>query len=114
MNEVPTNPGIKPLGNLVLLDVSPRDKKLASGIVLPTAVQGNDTKREAVIVTKGPDCTRADLKGGMSVYVGNYSSNEIQREGRKYRLALEKDILAELEEVGPIMPEAAVTPIQPH
>jgi co-chaperonin GroES (HSP10) len=103
MNEVPTNPGIKPLGNLVLLDVSPRDKKLAS-----------DTKREAVIVTKGPDCTRADLKGGMSVYVGNYSSNEIQREGRKYRLALEKDILAELEEVGPIMPEAAVTPIQPH
>lgn len=108
------NTGINPLQNLVLLDITPKEKQLPSGLVLPTAVQGADTKREAVIIAKGPDCTRADLAEGMSVYVGNYSSNDIPRGERKYRLALEKDILAALDEVGPAMPEAVVTPIQPH
>lgn len=108
------NTGIRPFKDLVLLDITPKEKQLPSGLVLPTAVQGADTKREAVIIAKGPDCTRADLAEGMSVYVGNYSSNDIPRGERKYRLALEKDILAALDEVGPAMPEAVVTPIPPH
>lgn len=108
------NTGINPLQNLVLLDITPKEKVLPSGIVLTQAVQGADTKKEAVIIAKGPECTRADLKEGMSVYVGNYSSNDIPRGERKYRLALEKDILAALDDVAPSMPEPVVTPIQPH
>lgn len=113
MNE-PTNPGIHPLGNLILLDITPKERKLASGLVLPTAVQGNDTKKEGVIVAKGPECTRTDLKEGMNVLVGNYASNDIEREGVKYRLALEKDILAALDNIAPSMPPPVITPIMPN
>lgn len=113
MNE-PTNPGIHPLGNLILLDITPKELKLPSGLVLPTAVQGNDTKKEGVIVSFGPDCTRTDLKAGMKVLVGTYASNDIEREGIKYRLALENDILASLDDIAPSMPPPVIKPIRPY
>ncbi|MDB6006868.1 MAG: hypothetical protein JWR15_3855 [Prosthecobacter sp.] len=91
------SPGIHPLTNHLLLDVTPQEQTTAAGIVLPTAVQGANTRMEAVIAARGPDCTRADLVCGTRVLVSRYSSSELSRAERSYKLALETDVIAILD-----------------
>ena len=89
---------IKPLGSIVVLNVTPQDKSTAAGIYLPVAVQGAETRMEATIVATGPDCKRTDIAVGTRVYVGKFCSGEILRDGLAYKLADEKDIFAILDE----------------
>lgn len=91
------NPPIKPLGSLVLLNVTPQDKSTSAGIYLPVAVQGAETRMEATIIATGPDCKRTDIQVGARVYVGKFCSNEIMRDGLAYKLAQETDIFAILD-----------------
>lgn len=105
-------PGIHPLTNHLLLDITPKEQKTAAGIVLPTAVQGASTRMEAVVVGRGPDCTLAALDCGTQVYVGRYASGELMREDRSYRLALETEIIATLDNVSVSMPEPVVHPLR--
>lgn len=105
------SPGIHPLTNHLLLDVTPREQTTAAGIVLPTAVQGANTRMEAVVVGRGPDCTLPALDCGTHVYVGKYASGELMREGRNYRMALETEIIATLDNVSVSLPEARTTPL---
>jgi co-chaperonin GroES (HSP10) len=102
-------PGIHPLKNHLLLDVTPQEQTTAAGIVLPTAVQGASTRMEAVIVARGPECQCASLDCGTQVYVGRYASSELMREGRSYRLALETEIIATLDNVSISLPETRTT-----
>ena len=104
--------GIHPLKDYLLLDVTPKEQTTAAGIVLPTAVQGANTRMEAVVVDRGPECV-IPIEEGTQVYVGRYASGEIVRHGRNYRLALETDIIAKLDDVAPSMPAPVVTPIHP-
>jgi co-chaperonin GroES (HSP10) len=104
-------PGIHPLTTHLLLDVTPQEQTTAAGIVLPTAVQGASTRMEAVIVGRGPDCTRPQLTCGTQVYVGRYASSELMRGGRSYRLAQEADIIATLDSLSVSLPEARTTPL---
>jgi co-chaperonin GroES (HSP10) len=103
-------PGIHPLNNYLLLDVTPQEQTTAAGIVLPTAVQGASTRMEAVIAARGPDCTRAGLVCGTRVYVSRYSSSDLPRGERSYKLALETDIIATLDEAAVTLPERRITP----
>lgn len=112
--ETPANPGIHPLNNVLLLEVTPKEKRTEAGIVLPLAAQGATTRMEAVIVECGPDCKREDLKPGVMVYVGRFSCNDIQRGAKTYKLALETDILAILDDVAPTFGEPLVDPIKPY
>lgn len=86
--------GIEPLGSTLVLDCTPVEVRTAGGIVLTPAVQGADTRMEATIVARGPECSRTELAVGRRVFVGKYASNEILRGDRKYRLAEEAAILA--------------------
>lgn len=104
-------PGIHPLTNYLLLDVTPQEQTTAAGIVLPTAVQGANTRMEAVIAARGPDCTREDLACGTRVYVSRYASSELPRAERSYKLALETDVIATLDEVSVSIPDARITPL---
>lgn len=98
MNEVAgLEAGIRPLGSVLVLDVTPADMVTAGGLVVPVAVQPAETRMEAMIVARGPQCVRAELRTGCRVYVGKYVSSEILRRGRKYRLALEAEVLAVLD-----------------
>jgi chaperonin GroES len=106
--------GIRPLGDTLLIDITPAEQRTAAGIVLPTAVQGASTNFEGTIVELGPQCERAELQPGTKVYVGKYCSNDLIRGERRYRLAPEHEIVAVLEDIAPSMPEPVVTPIQPH
>lgn len=86
--------GIEPLGNILLLDCTPVEVRTAGGLVLTPAVQGADTRMEATIAARGPECVRSELAVGRRVFVGKYASNDLVRGERKYRLANEADILA--------------------
>lgn len=86
--------GIEPLGSTLVLDCTPAEVRTAGGLVLTPAVQGADTRMEATIVARGPECARAELAVGRRVFVGKYASNEILRGDRRYRLAEESAILA--------------------
>ncbi len=107
--------GIHPLGRQLLVDVSPKDQQTAAGIFLPVAVQGASTRMEGVIVDFGPDCIIFSLVPGVSVYVAKWASGELDRNGRKYKLALETDIIASLDAIGASMPDpvSAIPPIHP-
>ena len=95
-----SNPsGIRPLGKQILFDVTPKDQQTAAGIFLPTAVQGASTRMEGTIVEFGPQCDNPILALGKSYYVIRWQSGEIVRNGVTYKLALESDILAELDRV---------------
>ena len=104
-------PGIHPLSNHLLLDVTPQEQTTAAGIVLPTGVQGASTRMEAVIVARGPECARRALDCGTPVYVGRYASGELVRGGRSYRLALETDIIATLDDLSISLAEPRTTPL---
>jgi|GEM_PF-3521487 len=104
-------PGIHPLSSHLLLDVTPQEQTTAAGIVLPTAVQGASTRMEAVIVGRGPGCSRAPLTCGTQVYVGRYASGELTRGGRTYRLAQEDDIIATLDSLSTSLAEPRTTPL---
>ncbi|WP_395746565.1 hypothetical protein [Prosthecobacter sp.] len=104
-------PGIHPLNNYLLLDVTPQEQTTAAGIVLPTGVQGAGTRMEAVVVARGPECRRAELGCGTQVYVGRYASGELTRGGRLYRLALETDIIATLDSMTLSLAEPRTTPL---
>lgn len=106
------NPGIRPLGRYLLVNVTPREQKTAAGIVLPVAVQGANTRMEAVVVDRGPEC-ESSIEPGTSVYLATYKSGEIVRGGITYRLALETDVIATLEDVSVSMPEPVVVGIHP-
>lgn len=88
------SPAIQPLGDILLLDVTPVEVTTAAGLVLPVAVQPADTRMEATVIARGPDCAREDITPGRRVFIGKYMSNDILRGERKYRLAYEKDVLA--------------------
>ena len=57
------------------------------------------------------EATAQGLKPGQSVYLSTYKSGEIVRGGVTYRLALETDVIATLDDVSMSMPEAVVHPI---
>ncbi|OYW75671.1 MAG: hypothetical protein B7Z37_12330 [Verrucomicrobia bacterium 12-59-8] len=104
-------PGIHPLTNHLLIDVTPQEQTTAAGIVLPTAVQGASTRMEGFVVAVGPECECWSLDCGTQVYVGRYASGELMRSGRIYRLALETDIIATLDNVSISLSETRTKPL---
>ncbi|WP_395740620.1 co-chaperone GroES family protein [Prosthecobacter sp.] len=90
-------PGIHPLSNHLLLDVTPQEQTTTAGIVLPTAVQGAVTRMEGTIVSCGPTVSLNDLSAGQRVLVSRYTSGEVPRDGRIYKLAQQADVIAILD-----------------
>lgn len=105
------SPGIHPFHHYLLIDVTPQEQTTAAGIVLPTAVQGASTRMEGTIVACGPRVSMAELTSGTRVCVSRYSSSEIQRAGRSYKLAAETDVIAALDQLSASMPEPRVSPL---
>lgn len=106
--------GIHPLKNHLLLDVTPQEQTTAAGIVLPVSAQGAATRMEAVVVARGPECACTELDCGTQVYVGRYASSELLREGRRYRLALETDIIATLSSLSETPAETGTQTLSSH
>ncbi|MBI2665151.1 co-chaperone GroES [Candidatus Woesearchaeota archaeon] len=88
---------IQPIGERVLLELSKKEEKTASGIYIPEAAQKE--KKEGVVLAVGTfkDGKELPLKKGDKIVYGGYSSEELEVDGKKYILIEFKDVVAKYE-----------------
>lgn len=85
---------IQPLADLLVFDITPADITTPGGIIIAEAFAGPATRMEGVIVAAGPTVDTVTFESGKRALVGKWASNELERNGRKYRLARAPDVLA--------------------
>ena len=92
---------LRPLGDRVVVQATPREEITRSGIVLPDTAK--EKPQEGKVVAVGPgrltdDGKRVpvDLKEGDTVIYAKYAGSEIKLDDQEYLILGEKDILAVL------------------
>ena len=93
---------LRPLGDRVVIQPTPREEMTKSGIVLPDTAK--EKPQEGKIVTAGPgrltdEGTREpmDVKEGDTVLYAKYAGTEFKIEGEELLIVSQKDILAIVE-----------------
>ena len=94
---------LRPLGDRVVIQPSPREEMTKSGIVLPDTAK--ERPQEGKVMSVGPgrildDGKREqiDVKQGQKVLFAKYAGTEFKLEGDEYLIVSQKDILAVLED----------------
>ena len=94
---------LRPLGDRVVIQPTPREEMTKSGIVLPDTAK--EKPQEGKIIAAGPgriadDGTREpmDVKEGDKVLYAKYAGTEFKVEGEDLLIVSQKDILAIVEE----------------
>ena len=90
---------LKPLGDRVVIQPTPREEMTKSGIVLPDTAK--EKPQEGTILAVGPgrigdDGKREpmDVKEGQKVLYAKYAGTEFKVEGEELLIVSQKDILA--------------------
>ena len=90
---------IKPLGEYVLLEKAPSEKKVGSIVLATEKKEGNRGK--VLALGEGKYCHKAEklipiqnLKVGDEVIYRDYSGTDYEEDGKKYLLIKAEDILA--------------------
>ena len=93
---------LRPLGDRVVIQPTPREEMTKSGIVLPDTAK--EKPQEGKIVAAGPgrltdEGTREpmDVKEGDTVLYAKYAGTEFKIEGEELLIVSQKDILAIVE-----------------
>ena len=93
---------LRPLGDRVVIQPTPREETTKSGIVLPDTAK--EKPQEGSIIAAGPgrlndDGQREpmDVKVGDKVLYAKYAGTEFKIDGEEYLIVSQKDILAALE-----------------
>jgi chaperonin GroES len=93
---------LRPLGDRVVIQPTPREEMTKSGIVLPDTAK--EKPQEGKIVAAGPgrltdEGTREpmDIKEGDTVLYAKYAGTEFKIEGDELLIVSQKDILAIVE-----------------
>ena len=94
---------LRPLGDRVVIQPTPREEMTKSGIVLPDTAK--EKPQEGKILAAGPgritdDGTREpmDVKEGDKVLYAKYAGTEFKADGEELLIVSQKDILAIVEE----------------
>jgi chaperonin GroES len=94
---------LRPLGDRVVIQPTPREEMTKSGIVLPDTAK--EKPQEGTILAAGPgrisdDGTREpmDVKEGDKVLYAKYAGTEFKVEGEDLLIVSQKDILAIVED----------------
>jgi chaperonin GroES len=94
---------LRPLGDRVVIQPTPREEMTKSGIVLPDTAK--EKPQEGKILAAGPgriadDGTREpmDVKEGDKVLYAKYAGTEFKVDGDELLIVSQKDILAIVEE----------------
>ena len=95
---------IKPLNNLIILDITEflldeegkREKKTASGIIIPGSAAKSDSKTMTVEVVAIPDKLETEIKVGDFIVVSKFHGHRYRdpETEREYALIPEDNILA--------------------
>ena len=90
---------LRPLGDRVVIEPTPREEMTKSGIVLPDTAK--EKPQEGTILAVGPgafdnDGKREpmDVKQGDKVLYAKYAGTEFKIDGDEYLIVSQKDILA--------------------
>ena len=93
---------LRPLGDRVVIQPTPREEMTKSGIVLPDTAK--EKPQEGKIIAAGPGRLTdegkrepMDVKEGDKVLYAKYAGTEVKLEDDEYLILSEKDILAVLE-----------------
>ena len=94
---------LRPLGDRVVVQPSPREEMTKSGIVLPDTAK--EKPQEGTVIAVGPGRTlddgkreAIDVSAGQRVLYAKYAGTEFKIEGDEYLIISQKDILAVVEE----------------
>lgn len=93
---------LRPLGDRVVIQPTPREEMTKSGIVLPDTAK--EKPQEGSIIAAGPgrldddgDREPMDVKVGDKVLYAKYAGTEFKIDGEEYLIVSQKDILAVVE-----------------
>ncbi len=93
---------LRPLGDRVVIQPTPREEMTKSGIVLPDTAK--EKPQEGSIIAAGPGRLNdegkrepMDVKVGDKVLYAKYAGTEFKIDGEEYLIVSQKDILAAVE-----------------
>ena len=99
----PTKKKLRPLGDRVVIQPTPREEMTKSGIVLPDTAK--EKPQEGTILAVGPGRTLddgkrepIDVKEGQKVLYAKYAGTEFKVDGEDLLIVSQKDILAVVED----------------
>ncbi len=88
---------IKPIDDRILLEPLQAEEKTASGIIIPDTAK--EKPRMGTVIAVGTDeDLREKIKEGNKVLFARYSGDEIEMNGKEYKLIQRSDILAVVED----------------
>ena len=97
-----TATSLRPLGDRVVIQPTPREEMTKTGIVLPDTAK--EKPQEGTIVSAGPGRLNdegkrepMDVKAGDKVLYAKYAGTEFKVDGDEYLIVSQKDILAVVE-----------------
>ena len=90
---------LRPLGDRVVVEPTPREEMTKSGIVLPDTAK--EKPQEGTVIAAGPGAfdtdgkrIAMDVKKGDKVLYAKYAGTEFKIDGDEYLIVSSKDILA--------------------
>ena len=93
---------LRPLGDRVVIQPTPREEMTKTGIVLPDTAK--EKPQEGTIIAAGPgklndegEREPMDVKVGDKVLYAKYAGTEFKVDGNEYLIVSQKDILAVVE-----------------
>ena len=87
---------IKPLDDRILLEPSEAEEKTSSGIIIPDSAK--EKPRLGTVVAVGTDeDLREKIKEGNKVLFSKYGGDEVEMNGKEYKILQRSDILAVVE-----------------
>jgi chaperonin GroES len=90
---------LRPLGDRVVIQPSPREEMTKSGIVLPDTAKEKPQEGEVIAVGNGKILDNGtkvalDVKAGDKILFGKYSGTDIKIDGEEYLILREDEVLA--------------------
>ncbi len=87
---------IKPLADRVLVLPAPAEEKVG-GIIIPDTAKEKPQRGKVVAVGQGTKDETMVLKEGDVVLYGKYAGTELEKDGEKYLMMRQSDVLAVIE-----------------
>ncbi|MCF8316926.1 MAG: co-chaperone GroES [Ignavibacteriales bacterium] len=88
---------IKPMDDRVLVEPAPEEEKTSSGLYIPDTAK--EKPRVGTVIAVGTDeDLREKIKEGDKVLFAKYGGEEVESDGKSYKMIQRSDILAVIED----------------
>ena len=85
---------IKPLADRVLIEPAAAEEKTIGGIIIPDTANEKPLQGKVVATGNGTKDEEMVVKEGDTVLYGKYAGTELEKDGKKYLVMRQSDILA--------------------